>query len=175
MIAKKMEHSTIPAGHSVKWLWIAVEFRNGPKGVLVSNCRSAIHTIFKQCFQSTCNPFHIWNFYAIQVDCARHPRIVCGIVNMVMDCGGFGNCLAIRLHCVKITKNWKLMHNRPIKLRYLIDLQLFCNPCQPWQDGWDGTVICSWVANLHCNRRAILDCMEIVRYHGIATGFSDCW
>ena len=27
---------------------------------------------------------------------------------MVMDCSGFGNCLAIRLHRVKIAKKWKL-------------------------------------------------------------------
>ena len=84
-----------------------------------------------------------------------------------MDCSGFENCLAIRLHCVKIATNWKLMHNRPIELQCIIDLRFFCNPRQPWQDGWDGTVI--------CNRRAISDCVEIVRFHGIAAGFTDCW
>ena len=54
---KKMVQSTIPAEHSAKWLRIAVEFRNGP----------AIHTIFMQCFQLTCNPFKNCNPDAIQV------------------------------------------------------------------------------------------------------------
>ena len=39
--------------------------------------RSAIHTIFMQFSRLTCNPFKNCNPDAIQIDCARHPRIVC--------------------------------------------------------------------------------------------------
>ena len=41
------------------------------------NPSRATHTIFMQFSQLTCNPFKICNPDAIQIDCARHPRIVC--------------------------------------------------------------------------------------------------
>ena len=61
---KKMVQSTIPAEHSAKWLRISVEFRNGP----------AIHTIFMQCFQSSCNPFHTCNSDTMQLDFESIPK-----------------------------------------------------------------------------------------------------
>ena len=111
---KKMVQSTIPAEHSAKWLRISVEFRNGP----------AIHTIFMQCFQSSCNPFHTCNSDAIQIYCARHSRIVCQLwIDSKMTWIRCEKSCFLRLVCNP--RNFYAMLS--INLQSFIDSQSWCN------------------------------------------------
>ena len=93
---------------------IAVEFRNGP----------AIHTIFMQCFQSSCNPFHTCNSDAIQIYCARHSRIVCQLwIDSKMTWIRCEKSCFLRLVCNP--RNFYAMLS--INLQSFIDSQSWCN------------------------------------------------
>ena len=138
-----------------------------PEGVSVFDCWSAIHAILMQCFQSTCNHLQVCDPDAIQIECARilgDLAIGSGIGGMVVDCVE-NSAIASKSARVR-TRDCKLIEIE-VKLSG-IGLGL------PWEEGWNGSVIYGWGVDVNCNRRAILDCLWITRFRGIAPESTDC-
>ena len=71
------------------------------------NPSMAIHTIFMQFSRLTCNPFKNCNPDAIQIDCARHPRIVCQLCSCS---GGITSSLGCNS---RLSRNCEVLWNCP--------------------------------------------------------------
>ena len=168
-IAKKITAFCDWPSNSQNWHGLQLNSWIGSK-MLWSRCerscfcvRSAIHTIFMQCFQLTCNPFKNCNPDTIQVDCvnwglASHD---CGRnvqlcraddMQFSQNCEVLCNCLRITWLVVKfanlngLRKDWRIVQG------FLGTAQSFINPrdCRRLDLHCNG---CSWMRS---NRRSII-------------------